>query len=272
MKSWFGSNKQFTPGAELFRSDRFFSVWACTLSHGQLLLRSQTVIDGQRRSRIDVLFKPVEAMKTRMRYEGLTIRCATANECDRVLDETGLAEWSPRVFMLITGDGLDYVVAGAVGWQEDDQGDRQPSSLAFFVGGTDPTRLLPTDSPVRWSAQQRAAFDNRLEAGAAEPSSSTLEIALSPKPSMRPNRPHAVSLASTRVPSAEVLPPAPVARHQRTGFRILPRPRARAAQFKRHKWAQRTRMRNSGLPSAAIRCRSAWRGRLASAVSPSLAG
>lgn len=146
--------------AELFQSDRRFSVWAYTVSHSQVLLRSRTpIINGRRQSRIDVLFKPVMAMKTRMDYVGLVIRCATADERDHVLDETGLAGRPLPVFMLVTGDGLDYVVAQAVGWQEDDEEDRDPSGLAFFVGATDPTLLLPTDFPVSWSAQQRAAFE-----------------------------------------------------------------------------------------------------------------
>ncbi|MFD6938763.1 hypothetical protein ACFWAP_21745 [Streptomyces goshikiensis] len=59
----------------LFRSDRTFKVWAYSFSHSQLLLHS-ALVDGD--PRIDVLFKPVLAMPTGMAYDGLVIRCATA--------------------------------------------------------------------------------------------------------------------------------------------------------------------------------------------------
>jgi hypothetical protein len=46
---------QFLPGRQLFHSERDFAVWAYTVSHSQLLLRTRTA-DG--RSRIDILFNP----------------------------------------------------------------------------------------------------------------------------------------------------------------------------------------------------------------------
>jgi hypothetical protein len=39
----------------------------------------------QRQTRLDLLFKPVNAMKTRIAYDGLTLRCATNEEHERIL-------------------------------------------------------------------------------------------------------------------------------------------------------------------------------------------
>ena len=156
-KAWLNQDNDFAPGKELFRSERYFAVWAYSLSHSQLLLRAPTTTsEGRRQSRIDLLFKPVDAVKTRMGYDGVVLRCATIEEHERILRETGRTGDENRVFVLESGGSADYVVAMAVGWQEDDRDDRDPSGLAFFVGATDPTRLLPADSTITWSAIQEA--------------------------------------------------------------------------------------------------------------------
>jgi hypothetical protein len=142
---WLSQDHQFRPGQRLFRSDRNFKVWAYSVSHRQLLLRSPAV-DG--RTRIDILFKPVEAMKVHSGYGTMIIRCATADEHHRILAATGCAKPSRRVLILQTDHDLDYVVTGAVGWTEDHGQDNDPSPLAFFPPGFDPTRLLPTESPA----------------------------------------------------------------------------------------------------------------------------
>ncbi|NJQ02155.1 hypothetical protein [Streptomyces zingiberis] len=143
---WLNSDAHFAPGRELFRSAREFSVWAYTVSHGQLLLRSRSLDrEGVRRTRIDVLFKPVRAVKTGITYDSLTIRCATDEERRRILADTGHARRGDRVLLLETAGGRrDHVVAGAFGWSEDGGGDAEPSRLAFLAaGGADPSRVLP---------------------------------------------------------------------------------------------------------------------------------
>ncbi|MEV0609672.1 hypothetical protein AB0I61_25210 [Polymorphospora rubra] len=90
LSAWLNKDRQFAPGRELFRSERRFVVWAYALSHSQLLLRAdQPSHDRHRQSRIDLLFKPVDALKTRMDYDGLAVRCATTEEHERILRETG---------------------------------------------------------------------------------------------------------------------------------------------------------------------------------------
>lgn len=143
-EAWLNQDHQFPLGQQLFRSDRRFAVWAYTVSHSQLLLRSRT---GDGRSRIDIVFKPVEALKVRTEYDGLTIWCARAEERERILAGSALAGRALRILMLETAGGLtgdlDYVVTGAVGWREDDGRDNEPSALASFAPATGPARVLP---------------------------------------------------------------------------------------------------------------------------------
>ncbi|WP_328414580.1 hypothetical protein OG470_20565 [Micromonospora sp. NBC_00389] len=119
-QDWLNTADRFAPGRELFRSHRRFRLWAQTVSHGQLLLRSPRSSDHP--TRIDVLFKPVSAQKVRWIYDGLVIRCPSGVEQERIQQQMpgGLRGMDDRVFALETADSLDWVVAMAVGWHEDD--------------------------------------------------------------------------------------------------------------------------------------------------------
>ncbi|MEU7982238.1 hypothetical protein AB0B63_27365 [Micromonospora sp. NPDC049081] len=140
-RAWF-KDRQLVPGETLFSSTRSFALWAYTVSHSQLLFRTRT---GGNLPRLDLLFKPVKAIKVRDDYDGLVIRVATVEEEKRILSETG-SMGSGRVLMLLTGASMDYVVTGSFGWQEDHGSDRDPSGLAFFPPGSDPARILPPES------------------------------------------------------------------------------------------------------------------------------
>ncbi|MGW2306412.1 hypothetical protein [Actinomadura luteofluorescens] len=146
VRVWLNESDQFVPGSELFRSDRSFTVWAYTVSHSQLLLRTRTTErGGVRSSRIDVVFKPVRAMKVRTEYsDGLVIRCADQEETEHIYAESGNVEPGVGAHCLIleTGNDRDYVVAHAVGWAEDMASERDPSALAGFAPGSDPARIL----------------------------------------------------------------------------------------------------------------------------------
>jgi hypothetical protein len=139
--AWLNKDHQFAAGAEIFRSDRSFALWAFSVSHSQLLLRARTAEDG---SRIDVLFKPVDGMKVRADYDGLVIRCATPEERESILDDLGLHGAYLRVLMLESAGRVDHVVAGAVGWREEQASDGDPSTLASFPPGADPQRIFST--------------------------------------------------------------------------------------------------------------------------------
>jgi hypothetical protein len=141
-EAWLNQDRQFVPGQEIFRSERDFALWAYTVSHRQLLLRSRAA-DGL--PRIDILFKPVEAMKLRTEYAGLVIRCGTVAEREHILASCGLADETLRVLLIETAADFGYVVTGAVGWLEDRGKDHDPSALAFFPPGSDPRRILRAD-------------------------------------------------------------------------------------------------------------------------------
>jgi len=152
---WFNQDHHFAPGRHLFQSQRSFAIWAYTVSHSQLLLRTRTA-DG--RSRIDVLFKPVAAMKIRANYRGLSIRSATADEYDQIMAQAGLTpSRDHRVLLLESSGEPDYVITGAVGWREDDRADNDPSALATLPPGTDPNRILHHPVPDALNLQDPPA-------------------------------------------------------------------------------------------------------------------
>ncbi|MEU3011606.1 hypothetical protein [Nocardia asteroides] len=136
--SWLNKDHHFEPGAELFRSERIFAVWSYTVSHGQLLLRSQLRLDDGHLDTIDILFKPVKAMKLQSRYEGLVIRCASAREAAAAKAEMR-QPWPEDRVLVMESDGIvDYVVSLAVGWCE---GVLPPGQRGWFVD--DPSRPPP---------------------------------------------------------------------------------------------------------------------------------
>jgi hypothetical protein len=142
--AWLNTDAHFAAGTELFRSPREFALWAYTVSHGQLLLRSTAGSpDGD--TRIDVLFKPIQAARIRGFYQGLVIRIANVTEIDRIRTDCSGVNWTPQARFLVveTAGGADFVVCGAVGWHEDAGDARDPSTLAYFPPGTDPARILP---------------------------------------------------------------------------------------------------------------------------------
>lgn len=116
---WLTQDHELKPGAVLFRSNRRFSMEAYSASHGQLLLRSNPV-DDEYDTTIDLLFKPVDAVKIRDGYAGLVVRCATTPEADSIIvSMPGVrADRGDRVFMLESQGRSDYVISMAVGWRE----------------------------------------------------------------------------------------------------------------------------------------------------------
>ena len=161
-EAWLNTDHQLVPGTELFRSDRCFVPWAYTASHGQLLLRSTSGEDWLRRrheTTVDVLFKPVTAMKLRSQYTGLTLGSATAEEGDHIRSSNPGVRFrdDDRFFVLRDNEGCgDHVVCLGVGWKEGVL-DGQPS---FFAGQDEPA--LP-----RWSRRPLFGVDAGLSGNVA---------------------------------------------------------------------------------------------------------
>jgi hypothetical protein len=95
-------------------ADRTFQLWAFTVSHGQLLLRSPKGDGGA--TRVDVLFKPVRRMNLPVRMDGLRVEAL----------EDGRFR--------LSGSGWEgEVLAGSVAAAEDELDFNDPSPL--YLGG-----------------------------------------------------------------------------------------------------------------------------------------
>ncbi|SDY24616.1 hypothetical protein SAMN05444365_1011185 [Micromonospora pattaloongensis] len=133
---WLHKDEDFRPGAELFRSERHFEWWSYSATHGQLLLRADSMPGAGHRlsTTTEVLFKPVDAVQMQGTYRGLVIRCATEEEAAQIDRDTSgwcLSE-KDRVLMLESEGVTDYVITAAVGWCEGVLSDLQPSFFNTF--------------------------------------------------------------------------------------------------------------------------------------------
>jgi hypothetical protein len=104
-------------------------MWAYTVSHKELLLRSRK--DDEGGTRIDVLFKGVEALCLPTKLTNLAIREASDEEAAHGLG--GLAAADPtgelRVFLVQSAEGEGRVVALVMFYAEDDGWWHEPSPL-----------------------------------------------------------------------------------------------------------------------------------------------
>ena len=107
---------------------RMFQVWAYTVSHGQLLLRSTKT--DKIPTRVDILFKDMVALKLPSAFEELEIIESTAEHVGLHQDAIkGRTVWSLR------GPGFDgFVVAGAMAVHEDDGEYDAPSRIPGLAG------------------------------------------------------------------------------------------------------------------------------------------
>lgn len=160
-KAWLRSDQQLAPGTEIFRSDRRFLLWAYTVSHGQLLLRSvgRPDLPGEPETTIDLLFKPATVLKIRDDYRGLAIRCATAAETEIVKAENTSVTFSrdDHVFLLESQGETDHIVAMAAGWHEDVL---SPTSPSFF-------NTFYPDMPV-WPSKPLSGADGGFNIASAQ--------------------------------------------------------------------------------------------------------
>ena len=107
---------------------RRFQVWRYTVSHGQLLLRSNR--DDRHATRCEILFKDVARMDLPTLIDDLEIDAAAEAEVPASVKELGVDEVRDRTIYRIRGrDCLGYVVAGALAYAEDDGEYHSPSSL-----------------------------------------------------------------------------------------------------------------------------------------------
>jgi hypothetical protein len=111
----------------IFKSDRMFEVWRYSVSHRQLLLRSNK--EDRWPNRIELLFKNVQFMAVPPVFmTGLEIRQCAA-------DESALPDYLRKLpvkvpwYRLAGGSFEAYVAAGALYTHEDDLDYSDPSGL-----------------------------------------------------------------------------------------------------------------------------------------------
>ena len=106
---------------------RPFQLWAYTVSHSQLLLRSPK--DADYATRVDVLFKPVVLMKVPSRFAELMIVEADAQAVG--VSPTLAAD---RRVWLLSGAGVDaFVIADVMAIREDDAEYWEPSKFDIEI-------------------------------------------------------------------------------------------------------------------------------------------
>jgi hypothetical protein len=110
----------------IYNSNRVFEVWRYTVSHRQLLIRSNK--GNSFPTRLEVLFKDVAFMAVPPVMRGVTI-----TECGAAGDElpSGLNAFqiSKPWYRIETEGCVGYIAAGAIETNEDDLGYEEPSSL-----------------------------------------------------------------------------------------------------------------------------------------------
>ncbi|PZG02762.1 hypothetical protein [Micromonospora deserti] len=114
-----------------FRSERYFKVWAYSVSKCRLLLRSTK--DPGISTRIDVYFGGVGRMLLKPYYEGLHATEADAATTAEYRDRYGEIGTGYTLFTL-EPDLRSFVVAGVMQWHEDDGGFDDPSFFGHFKG------------------------------------------------------------------------------------------------------------------------------------------
>jgi len=111
----------------LFESSRSFQLWRAVVGHNQVLLRS-TKTDNDP-TRIDILFKPVRALKLRTDMDGLRIREASHEEVDQIALESGERAGTATFFILESAGLSGYIVADLMVTAEDEGEYLDPGQL-----------------------------------------------------------------------------------------------------------------------------------------------
>jgi len=103
---------------QLISFPRRFQMWAYTVGHGELLLRSPKAPGLP--TRIDVLFKNVSGIHLPTLSDGLQISEATEKEETKLRSQLSSSRLEGRKVFVVRVEGfMGYVIAGVVAWHED---------------------------------------------------------------------------------------------------------------------------------------------------------
>jgi hypothetical protein len=113
--------------AVLFESSRRFQLWRTIVGHSQMLLRSTK--DDANPQRIDVLFKPVEAVKLRTLLHGLRVIELAGAQADAIRAEAAATASAAhnRVYRIESSGFQGWVISGAFFTHTDDLDYHEPS-------------------------------------------------------------------------------------------------------------------------------------------------
>jgi hypothetical protein len=115
-----------------FSFARMFQVWLYTVSHAQLLLRSTK--DGERGTRIDILFKDVQAVQLPTILRGLHMVVMSGQEAVEKSKAMGVElRGNHSVFALRGSNYAGFVIAGGAFVHEDEGSHSDPSYFAESV-------------------------------------------------------------------------------------------------------------------------------------------
>lgn len=126
--------------------DRQFQVWAYSVGMGRLLLRSTK--NEVLRTRVDVLFQNVKAMKLATALPGLTVTEADPEQQRRIVDATGLLPDDETCF---------YVLVGALARTHSSAASRAPAGR----GASDQMHQFGVEIPNHWRPVMKDPFAAR---------------------------------------------------------------------------------------------------------------
>jgi hypothetical protein len=114
----------------VYKSDRLFSVFGYSMSHGLLLLRSGKS-DENPTTRVDILFQDVRAMEMRVWFKGITIEEVDDSKflADQRSKPAEMIEPGNKIYALISRDWRGFIVGGIVRFKEDAGELFEPSAL-----------------------------------------------------------------------------------------------------------------------------------------------
>jgi hypothetical protein len=114
----------------VYKSDRLFSVFGYSMSHGLLLLRSGKSNENPT-TRVDILFQDVRAMEVRVWFKGITIE--EVDDLNFLEDQRSrpaeMIEPGNKAYALISHGWRGFIVGGIVRFKEDDGELFGPSAL-----------------------------------------------------------------------------------------------------------------------------------------------
>jgi hypothetical protein len=119
--------------APYLRPTRYFQTAAFTVSHGQLILRSDPSYLDAAKTRAEVYFGNVQFLVVATAFEGLHLRRAGAAETARLREIYGddVRDWE-RVFLL-NERGSQFIVSSTPTWREGVRAIDDPSFFTFDV-------------------------------------------------------------------------------------------------------------------------------------------